>query len=113
MRITKLYIQNFRSIENLSLDFPHFYTAICGKNDAGKSNVIRVLRLLFKTTESPYCLALGMSSREIEPWKSVLFANRDKVVLVEGSIDREYINLLRRDVHGTNRFCFDGEIFSL
>jgi predicted ATP-dependent endonuclease of OLD family len=48
MRISELRIQNYRTIANLSLKFPQYYTAICGKNDAGKSNIIRLLRIAFQ-----------------------------------------------------------------
>jgi predicted ATPase len=51
LRITSIRIQNFRSIEDLRLDFPSYYTAICGKNDAGKSNIIKVLRSVFRGPE--------------------------------------------------------------
>ncbi len=48
MRISEIRIQNYRTISELSLKFPRYYTAICGKNDAGKSNIIRLLRSAFK-----------------------------------------------------------------
>jgi putative ATP-dependent endonuclease of OLD family len=48
MKISCLSIQNFRSIENLAISFPSFYTALSGKNNSGKSNVLRVLKLLFE-----------------------------------------------------------------
>lgn len=48
MKISNLTLTNFRSIENLSVDFPSFYTAISGKNNSGKSNLLRVLKMLFE-----------------------------------------------------------------
>lgn len=55
MRIAKLHIQNYRSIGNLSIAFPSYYAAICGKNNSGKTNVIRALRLLFSENRyDPY-----------------------------------------------------------
>ncbi len=53
MRINRLEIRNFRTIESLVLDFPAFYSAICGRNDAGKTNVVRALRALMKE-DDPY-----------------------------------------------------------
>jgi putative ATP-dependent endonuclease of OLD family len=47
LRIKEIRIQNYRTITDLSLKLPRYYTAICGKNDAGKSNVIRILRNSF------------------------------------------------------------------
>jgi putative ATP-dependent endonuclease of the OLD family len=53
MRISKLSLKNYRTFEDLEIEFPNFYTAICGQNDAGKSNVIRALQLLLGVQE-PY-----------------------------------------------------------
>ncbi len=53
MKIAELTIGNFRTIESICLSFPKFYAAICGKNDAGKTNVLRVLRIFFPE-EDPF-----------------------------------------------------------
>lgn len=54
MRLLELRIQNYRTITNLSLSFPSYYTAICGRNDAGKTNLIRVLRSAFQNPDRPF-----------------------------------------------------------
>ncbi|MBW4039689.1 MAG: ATP-binding protein [Acidobacteria bacterium] len=59
----------------------------------------------------PFSLALGLSEAELGPWKDALFSGRDSVLLVEGEIDKSYLELLRSEVHGTSRFVFDGIIF--
>ena len=51
MKIAGIHVKNYRSIEDLSLNFPSYYSAICGKNDAGKSNLIRVLRSVFRAPD--------------------------------------------------------------
>ena len=43
MKITHLRIRNFRTLESIDLDFQSSYTAICGPNDCGKTNVVRVI----------------------------------------------------------------------
>lgn len=48
MKLESVSIKNFRTIETLQIDFDGFYTAISGKNNAGKTNVISVLRQIFK-----------------------------------------------------------------
>ncbi len=48
MKLKRLKIQNFRTIENLSFDFPCFYTAVSGRNNSGKSNLLRALSALFE-----------------------------------------------------------------
>ena len=47
MKIKELELVNFRSFEHCKVQFDNFYSAISGKNNAGKSNVIRALRILF------------------------------------------------------------------
>lgn len=46
MKITKIDIKNFRSIKDLSIDCDYF-TIFVGRNDVGKSNIIRALNLFF------------------------------------------------------------------
>jgi putative ATP-dependent endonuclease of the OLD family len=48
MKIAKIKILNYRSIGSLELKFPTYYSAISGKNNAGKTNLIRALRSVFK-----------------------------------------------------------------
>jgi len=49
MRITQLTIQNFRSIENLTLALPRV-CALVGPNNAGKSNILEALRRVLGTS---------------------------------------------------------------
>ncbi len=53
MKITAFRIRNYRTLENVDLDFPSSYAAICGPNDSGKTNVVRAIRALMKE-ESPF-----------------------------------------------------------
>lgn len=43
MKIKDIYLKNFRSFEDCIIEFEDFYTAICGKNNSGKSNIIRAI----------------------------------------------------------------------
>lgn len=52
MIIKKLNVQNYRTLENVEVEFKGYYTAISGKNNAGKSNIIRVIRGIFKSWNS-------------------------------------------------------------
>jgi putative ATP-dependent endonuclease of the OLD family len=53
MRLLRMECRNYRTLENLDLEFPSFYSAICGRNDSGKTNVVRALRGLMRE-EDPY-----------------------------------------------------------
>ncbi len=60
----------------------------------------------------PFSLALGIDNAEFEPWKQLLFSKTDRILMVEGPIDKEYFELLRDSAHGENSLRFDGEIFA-
>lgn len=59
----------------------------------------------------PFGLILGISNEEFKPWKDLFFSDAKSILLVEGIIDKEYFELLRKEEHGKNRLIFDGDIF--
>lgn len=48
MKLESVHIKNFKTLEDISIEFQGYYTAISGKNNAGKTNLISVLRQIFK-----------------------------------------------------------------
>ena len=52
MKITELVIRNYRTLEKIHLKFSHSYTTICGPNDCGKTNVVRVIRSVMRDRDS-------------------------------------------------------------
>lgn len=59
----------------------------------------------------PFSLILGLSTEEFRPWKELFFGNNESTLLVEGSTDKAYFEMLRSENHGVNRLVFDGVIF--
>ncbi len=53
MKIQRLKVLNYRTLEDVEIHFSSYYCAICGKNNSGKTNVIRALRLFFRDL-TPY-----------------------------------------------------------
>lgn len=43
MKIIDIHLKNYRSFEDCKIEFKDYYTAICGKNNSGKSNIIRAI----------------------------------------------------------------------
>lgn len=43
MRILKIKALNYRSLENIEINFNEYYNAISGKNNCGKSNIIKTI----------------------------------------------------------------------
>lgn len=54
MKIEKLEIRNFRTLENVTLNFGGYFASISGKNNAGKTSVIKCIRSLFKGQEREF-----------------------------------------------------------
>jgi len=52
LRITKITVKNFRSVRDFSLS-PERMAILVGRNDCGKSNILRALNLFFNGTISP------------------------------------------------------------
>lgn len=54
MKIDKIVINNFKTLENVTIDFDGYFTAISGKNNAGKTSVIKSIRNLLKGQQREY-----------------------------------------------------------
>lgn len=71
MRIKHLKVKNFRSLENCEIDFSKTYSAISGKNNAGKTNIIKAIRMVIPEMEVyPFEQEDGLSFKNHFPtWK--------------------------------------------
>lgn len=65
MRIEKVKIDNYRSIVNCEFNFIDFYTAISGKNNAGKSNILKAIVSFFNSNNDTSILSKS-SNLEID-----------------------------------------------
>jgi energy-coupling factor transporter ATP-binding protein EcfA2 len=59
---------------------------------------------------APFGLALGLDTEEFKPWKGMMLAGADTILLVEGDTDKKYFEMLRAPSHGSNRLLLQGEI---
>jgi putative ATP-dependent endonuclease of OLD family len=89
LRISELRIQNYRTIANLTIKFPRYYTAICGKNDAGKSNIIRLLRIAFQRPDRFFFAPEPDLSvkQDFTKWREKETPTADRFVQVDFGID--------------------------
>jgi predicted ATP-dependent endonuclease of OLD family len=73
MKICSLSIENYRTIESLKLTFPSTYAAVSGKNNSGKTNVVKMIRSFFDETEpSPFVDEPTVTPKNDFPnWKTV------------------------------------------
>lgn len=56
MAIKRIYIENFRSIKKLEFE-PTILTALIGKNNSGKSNILRAIDLMLGERWPPYAIS--------------------------------------------------------
>lgn len=66
MRLSRVLVKNYRTLEDISVTFNGYYTAISGKNNAGKTSLIKCIRETFKDNlrEFYYRPDLGVEYRE-------------------------------------------------
>ena len=60
---------------------------------------------------SPFGLALGLNNADFEAWKDLFFSREQPMLLVEGDLDKQYIELLQNSKHGEKKVKFTGEIY--
>jgi putative ATP-dependent endonuclease of the OLD family len=95
MKIKQLNIRNYRTLESVDLDFPSSYTAICGPNDCGKTNVVRGIRALMKEAEPPFRVFNFEDEEEVSitddfpKWKDTKATNREIQFELTLSVQRE------------------------
>jgi putative ATP-dependent endonuclease of OLD family len=53
MRILSISARNYRTLDNIDIPFPKGYCTISGRNNAGKSCIIRLLLVLFQRATTP------------------------------------------------------------
>jgi len=97
MRITKINIQNFRSLRALELEVEEL-AAICGPNSCGKSNVLRAIRFAFLSTYDPARMQDNLCNRVTSPNAAC------KVVLTFDQATAELVRV--PNVPQTGRFTY-------
>lgn len=78
MKIKSIAANNFRTLEEIEIRFDHYYTAICGKNNSGKSNLIRIIQNVFSHLDFPFHIDFGDYSfrneinrkKDLTAWKT-------------------------------------------
>jgi putative ATP-dependent endonuclease of OLD family len=62
LKIARLKVQNYRSLADIEISFQSYYCAVSGKNNSGKTNVLRALRVFFRD-QPPYFFVLGFDQK--------------------------------------------------
>jgi predicted ATP-dependent endonuclease of OLD family len=59
----------------------------------------------------PFVVALGINSSDFGPMKDIIFSENSKILLVEGSIDKDYFSFFQEAIHGKDALLSDIDIF--
>lgn len=91
MKIAALKIRNYRTLENIDLKFSESFTAICGPNDCGKTNVVRVIRALMRDQDRyAYREIEEITAKDNYPkWKQSEPAEKAIQLTLEIAVDRD------------------------
>lgn len=92
MKIKSLGIKNYRTLQQIDLEFSNSYSAICGANDSGKTNVVRAIRALVKEDDSdfPFFEEQPVSLRNDYPkWLDTENLKREIVIQIAIVLDKE------------------------
>lgn len=69
MHLSRLYIKHFRSIRELDLRFSKGKTVIIGRNNAGKSNIVRALDIVLGESSPTYAKSENVTDIDFYSWK--------------------------------------------
>ncbi len=92
MKLTRVHIQNFRSIKDVTFDVSDL-CALIGPNNAGKSNILNALSFILGET--------WPTTRPIDPADFYAYSEDDLVITVWFDTDRE----VRGDVGDPVKYC--------
>lgn len=90
MRIIQLKAKNYKTLCDFSVEFSTHFTAICGPNDSGKSNIVKAIRALLEGHEYYFGPPMEITVKDDYPvWHQAVLEGREIKVAAEFSIDQE------------------------
>ncbi|MDR2836341.1 MAG: AAA family ATPase [Bacteroidales bacterium] len=117
MQLTRIQIKNFRSIKSQTIEFDHNCLILVGKNEAGKSNILKAIAAVFdkyivsdkdkrkridnEKIDAYYVRAILKLSDD--DFKEILtrfqsqYTNTESIVFKSGKMLLDYINLVFRE----------------
>lgn len=69
MYLSRLYIKNYRSIKEVDISFTKGKSVIIGRNNAGKSNIIKAIDLILGESQPTYAKAENVTENDFFSWK--------------------------------------------
>lgn len=91
MKILRLTVANYKTLCDLTVSFSEHFTAICGPNDSGKSNIVKALRALLEGEDyyypSPFTEITVKDDYPV--WNQAALDGREIRLEIDLSIDRD------------------------
>lgn len=94
MHLSRVYIRNFRSIRELDLHFEPGKNVIIGRNNTGKSNIIKAVDLILGESTPTYAKSDNIDENDFYSWKE----NSDRDKITKSANEIFIWTELRRDV---------------
>lgn len=104
-------ISTTHSPHMLSVERPDANILLTRRIERGRAYETQVEDTAGEDWMQPFATALGVTSESFGPWRSILFADADELLLVEGEIDKSYFENLMKPEHGEKRLDLKGAIF--
>lgn len=90
MKILRLKASNYKTLCDLSVDFSTHFTAICGPNDSGKSNIVKAIRALLEADDYYLSPFMEITVKDDYPvWNQAALEGREIKLEIELAIDRD------------------------
>jgi energy-coupling factor transporter ATP-binding protein EcfA2 len=90
MKILGLKASNYKTLCDLSVSFSTHFTAICGPNDSGKSNIVKAIRVLLEADDYYLGPFTEITVKDDYPvWNQEALEGREIKLEIELSLDRD------------------------
>lgn len=83
MYLSRLIIRNFRSIKKLDLNFNESKNVIIGRNNSGKSNIVKALDKVLGSGSPTYSKSENISENDFFSWKDTHSPHRKALPQLE------------------------------
>ena len=72
MYISKMYVKNYRSIKELSIEFSPGKNIIVGRNNAGKSNIIKAINIVLGENSPTWAKSENITEDDFYSWQELV-----------------------------------------
>lgn len=95
MKLTKVQIKNFRSIKSQTINFDHNCLILLGKNEAGKSNILKAIAAIFnqyKVTNKDKRKKLGNETIDGYFIRAIVELSKEDYTEIIDRFEKQYMN---------------------